>query len=152
MSGFAGFDDAGAGEAGLDDGTAPTARAVTPPHALFLDPAVMDFTADAEGHYQSVHPVDQKVEIGLAVAFGSVASAEGVGSSLRNLRLGTREQMTAEATTIARTALATLLAAGDVILVSVVAYPVNAWRARVEITYQNTRAPDSDRFRTSVVG
>jgi hypothetical protein len=152
VSGFAGFGEAGDGEAGVDDTATLTARAVTPPHALFLDPAVMDFTADADGHYQSVHPVDHKVELALAVAFGSVASVETIGSGLRNLRIGTREQMTTEATQIARTALAPLLAAGDVVLASVVAYAANAWRAHVEITYQNTRAPDADRYRTSTLG
>jgi hypothetical protein len=152
MSGFAGLGEAGDGEAGVDDTATITARDVSPPHALFLDPAVMDFTADEEGHYQSVHPVDQKVELALAVAFGSVASASTVGGKLRELKIGSRAQMTTDATEIAREALAALIAAGDIILASVVAYAKSASRARVEITYQNTRAPDADRFRTSTVG
>ena len=152
MSGKAGYAAAGDGGAGFGpDVTAPTARDVTPPHALFFDPALMDFPTDADGHYESVHPVDAKVELALALAFGSSASAPAVGSTLRDLRIASRAKMSADARQIVDVALASLIAAGDVRVVSVVAYAANGWRAHVEVTYQNLRAPDADRNRTSVV-
>ncbi len=151
MSFGAGSTGAGIVAAGFDPaGTVGTARDVVPPHALYLDPSTMDFPTDADGHYVSVHPVDHWVEMQLALAFGATPAASAVGSTLREIAIGTREEMTADARRIATTALAPRIATGDVVLVSVVAWAVLPNRARVEITYQNTRAPDADRNRTVV--
>lgn len=152
MSGKAGYAAAGDGGAGLGpDVDTQVARDVSPPHGLFFDPALMDFPIDADGHYESVHPVDAKVELALSLAFGSSPSAPAVGSTLRDIRIGSRAQMSADARQIVDTALALLIAAGDVRVASVVAYAANGWRARVEVTYQNLRAPDPDKSRTAVV-
>lgn len=151
MSFGAGSSLAGGVPAGFDPaGDVGSPRAVVPPQALFLDLATMDFTTDAAGLYQEVHPVDHKVLLALGLGLGSVPSSTALGSTLRDLRIGSRAQMTADATRIVKTALADLIAAGDVILVSVVAYASAPNRAHVEITYQNTRAPDADRNRTVV--
>jgi hypothetical protein len=152
VSGEAGWGEAGAGEAGIDplsaDISPPAAR---PPHALFFDPAIMDFPKDDAGRYVEIHPVDQKVELQLALALGSSASAPGVGGTLREIQIASREAMTDDATQRVNVALADLIAAGDVILVSVVAYASNPWRAHIEVVYKNRRAPDRDRNRTSVI-
>lgn len=151
MSGFAGSDLAGDDEAGFGAGDpSMTPRAVVPPHALFLDPVVMDFTT-VDGLYQEVHPVDHQVEMRLAVALGSSPSAPETGSGLRSLKLGSRKQMTIDAHSIVDTALASLIANGDVRIASVTAYAANAWRAHVDVVYYNLRAPDADRSRSVVV-
>jgi len=151
MSFGAGSTPAGLVPAGFDPaGTVGAARDVTLPHALFLDPATMDFAVDADGRYESVHPVDHWVLMQLALASGGTPAAPSVGTTLRDIQIGTREQMTIEARRIVANALAERVATGDVILVSVVAWAKTPSRAHVEITYQNTRAPDADRNRTVV--
>lgn len=152
MSGEAGFGEAGVGEAGIDPVDATfSADALTPPQALFFDPALMDFPKDGDGRYVEVHPVDQKVELALALAFGSAPSAPGVGGTLRDIKIASRAEMTQDATQRVNVALASLIARGDVVVVSVVAYAVNAWRVHVDVTYQNTRAPDAARNRTTTL-
>jgi len=153
MSGEAGYGEAGAGEAGIDPLAADlTTTRQVPPQALFFDPALMDFPKDADGRYVEVHPVDQQVELALALAFGSVASAPGVGGTLRDIRIASRAEMTNDASQRVNVALAALIARGDVRVVSVVAYAANAWRAHVEVVYQNLRAPDTSRNRTTTIG
>jgi len=147
----AGSTPAGEVQAGYDPAnTVPNPRSVTLPQALYLDAATMDFLPDENGHYQEVHPVDHWVAMQLVLAFGAAPSAPAVGTTLRELAIGPREQMTADATRIVQAALADRVTTGDVRLVSVVAYAKNAWRAHVEITYQNLRAPDADRNRVVV--
>lgn len=150
MSG-AGSSLAGIVPAGFDPpGTVGTARAVTLPQALYLDAATMDFPTDADGRYQEVHPVDHLVEMRLLPAAGSVPSDASVGSTLRDIEIGPREQMTADARRIVSNRLADLIANGDVVILSVVAYASAPNRARVEVHYQNRRAIDADRTRTVV--
>lgn len=151
MSYGAGSTGAGIVAAGFDPaGTVGAARDVTLPHALFLDPATMDFGVDADGHYGSVHPVDHWVLMQLGLASGGTPAAPAIGNALRDIKIGTREQMSADARRIVLDVLADRIATGDVVVVSVVAWASAANRARVEITYQNTRAPDADRNRTVV--
>lgn len=152
MSGEAGIGEAGAGEAGIDPlDVSLTPLRQRPPQALFFDPAVMDFPKNANGRYVEIHPVDQKVEIALALALGSASSAPSAGGTLRDIKIGSRSEMTVDASQRVSVALATLIGAGDVILVSVVAYAVSAWRVHIEIVYQNTRAPDAARNRTTTL-
>lgn len=151
MSTGAGSSLAGAVPAGFDPpGTVGAARSVVPPHALYLDAGSMDFPVDEDGHYQSVHPIDHQVEMRLVPATGSVPSDPSVGATLRDIAIGSRAQMTAEATRIVNTRLADLIANGDVVILSVVAYASAPNRAHVEISYQNRRAIDADRTRTVV--
>lgn len=151
MSTGAGSTPAGDVPAGFDPpGTVGSARAVKPPQALYLDAATMDFLTDEDGLYQEVHPIDHQVEMRLLPASGSIASSKTVGSTLRDLAIDTRERMTADATRIVTDKLSDLIANGDVRVLSVVAYAANAWRAHVEISYQNLRAIDADRTRTVV--
>jgi hypothetical protein len=151
MSTGAGSTPAGDVAAGFDPpGTVGSARAVKPPQALYLDAATMDFLTDEDGFYQEVHPIDHQVEMRLLPAAGSIASSKTVGSTLRDLAIDTRERMTADAARIVTDKLSDLIANGDVRVLSVVAYAANAWRAHVEISYQNLRAIDADRTRTVV--
>lgn len=149
----AGFSSAGYVPAGFGYGEAPeSAPPGTPPHALYLDPRTMDFPADEEGRYLSVHPVDQQVELRLLVQRGSVRGAPTLGSTLRDIRIGTRAAMTAEASAVVAAALADLVSAGKVQVLSVVAFASAANRARVEVQYRNLLLPDARDNRTVVVG
>lgn len=151
MSTGAGSTDAGDVAAGFDPaGTVGSARAVVPPQALYLDAATMDFPTDENGRYQEVHPIDHQVEMRLLPAAGSVAAARSVGSTLRDIAIGTRAQMTADAWRIAKDKLSGLLANGDIRILSVTAYASSAWRVHVEVSYQNLRAIDADRARSVV--
>ena len=151
MSTGAGSTDAGDVAAGFDPaGAVGSARAGTLPRALYLDAATMDFPVDENGRYQEVHPIDHQVEMRLLPAAGSVAAAQSVGSTLRDIAIGPRAQMTADAWRIAKNRLSDLLANGDVRILSVTAYASNAWRVHVEISYQNLRAIDADRARSVV--
>lgn len=151
MSHGAGSMGAGLVPAGFDPpGDVGSPRDVKPPHALYLDAATMDFLPDDEGHYQEVHPVDHQVEMRLLPVVGSVSSSLTVGSTLRDIKIDTRERMIAEATRIVNDRLSDLIANRDIRILSIVAYAANAWRVHVEVSYQNLRAVDVDRARTVV--
>lgn len=149
----AGFSPAGYVPAGFSPGVVPEPLpAGTPPHALYLDPSVMDFPRGDDGRYLSVHPVDQKVELRLLVQQGSIRSAPTLGSTLRDIAIGTREAMTRAARVIVDAALSDLVSAGEVEVVSVVAFASAPNRARVEVQYRNLLLPDARDNRTVVVG
>lgn len=152
MSGGAGSSAAGDEGAGIEAGpTVPDARDVTPPHALFFDPALMDFPLDEDGFYQSVHPDHHAVLLALGLAAGSAPAAPTVGSTLREIAIGTRDAMTRDATERVRAALQSLLDAGRVQLVSVVAYAKGAGRAHVDVVFRLPHAPDPDLNRTATL-
>jgi hypothetical protein len=126
----------------------PAARSVVPPHALFLDPAVMDFTMDSDGLYQSVHPTDHLVLMALGVAQGSVVVVPELGATIRDIRISSRVLMTADAEQRVRAALSNLISANDIELVSVDCYASAANRVYLEVKWRNLRAPDEDQNRS----
>jgi hypothetical protein len=143
MSGGSGSSGAGDEGAGAEAGpTVPVARSVVPPHALFFDPALMDFPLDEAGLYQSVHPDHHAVLLALGLSAGTVSSSPLLGSTLRDIQIGSRAAMTADATERVRAALRALLDAGRAQLVSVVAYAKSASRAHVDVVFRLPRAPD----------
>lgn len=148
MSG-AGYESAGEVGTGEElEPTIPDARSVTPPHALFLDPAVMDFTVDADGLYQSVHPVDHRVLMALGVARGSVSVSPAVGATLRDIAIADKATMTADAVRRVTTALANLIAAKDIELGTVDCYASAPSRVYILVEWRNLRAPDEDQNRS----
>lgn len=145
-TGYEGAGEIGAGvELTVD---IPAARNVAPPHALFLDPAVMDFTIDSDGHYQSVHPVDHLVLMGLAVVKGSILGSPNVGATIRDVQIADRAAMTADADRRVREALAALIDAKDIELVLVECYASAASRVHIKVVWRNLRAPDEDQSRS----
>lgn len=77
---------AGLGLAGLDPLPPQNQpRNVSPPAALYFDGASKGFPLDSNGHYLSIHPVDQAVALALLVKLGSLASAPEMGAAFASI-------------------------------------------------------------------
>lgn len=114
MSGF-GWYPAGIGPAGYSPVVPPDApRDVRPPAALYLDGQTRDFPLDANGFYQEVHPVDQKVELQLCLPRGAIASVPGIGNKLRTIQRVRQDVAITLAQSHLREALADLLSAKSI--------------------------------------
>jgi hypothetical protein len=127
------------GEDPLADPSPP--RDVTPPAALLFDGATKAHPLDAQGRYQGIHPVDQRVALALLVRFGSVGSVPDQGARFREIAKVTR-YTAAQAKDMVNLALARLLAAKD-ITVELVEVETNrlAGSIAIAVSYQNLRLP-----------
>lgn len=143
-----GAGDDGAGEdggAGYDSvADVPAARAVVPPHALYLDASVMDFPLDSDGRYVSVHPVDHLAEMLLIPELKTITAAPGQGSPWTDLEIADEATMTARATEIVMARWRDLIARGDITRVTVRSYAKDGGRAYVRVSYVNERDPLKD--------
>lgn len=146
MSAAAGSENAGAGFAGIGSTpTIPAARNVRLPHALYLDLSVMDFPLDANGRYVEVHPVDH-LALMLIGPFNDL---------WQTIEIADQATMTRRADEIVRQRWADLIARGDIADVTTIAKPGPNGRARIDISYRNTRDPASNPakpFRTVEIG
>ena len=131
-------------------GPLPPPRNVTPPPALFFDPAIRDVQVLANGQYRGQHPIDHTVTLRLFMVLGKIPVAPDTGSTVRSLAIDTDARMTADADARVRLVLADLLANGDVQLVSVVASAGRTGFARVRVSWINLRLPKGQQPAQSV--
>ncbi len=142
----AGAFPAGLGPAGADP--VYVAGPVVPPvmpRALKFDPQTRRFIQNADGSMADVHPVDQQVVFVIFFEKGSIPSQPTLGTRIRartercdpNQKLGIALDET-------RQALAKLISAGDVRLISVVADNTFPARGLYAITYVNLRDPNTN--------
>lgn len=137
----AGYVPAG-GETTADQGSA---RNVRLPSAVKFDPSTGDVPRDtATGLYEATHPVDQRVTLALGVALGKLALDKTLGSRLLTLQPAAQERMTALALGHVEEALANLITAGDITLLSVSTKLSAHGRIVVEVQYVNLRLPDGE--------
>lgn len=138
---------AGAGIAGADPVyIAPAVAPVLRPRAALYDPTIKQFVlTDANGNAIDVHPVDQMVAIRLTTEQGASGSSPTLGQRIRaRFALAAPTRHLQIAFSEVSNTLSDLVAAGDVILVSVeLSRNVNG--AQVVIpTYVNLRHPDTN--------
>lgn len=135
--------DEPAGQELIPEISAP--RGAAPLRALlFLGQARdMPLREDGSGQYRDIHPVDQKVELALLTERGRIASAPDVGLEIADLPRDDGDIFKAEVARRVRTALATLLNAGDIRLLELVARRPFRGAAYFLVRYQNLRDPQS---------
>lgn len=129
------------------------ARRVKPPAALLYDGRTATNPLDsATGLYREIHPVDQAVALALLVRQGTLASAPNVGSRFREIRKITATTP-AQATDFARQALATLVAAKSIAVLSIVVETNQSTGAvAIVVTYKNLRTGTTQPARTVING
>jgi hypothetical protein len=134
----AGTFPAGIGPCGLDPLPDPLpARDVSPPVALRFDGATQDFPLDANGRYLSIHPVDQQVALALLIGLGTLPSVPTVGAAFRQITRITNATET-QAANMARAALAKLVAAKEVQIVTIdVEVRLPQGSTSIAVTYLN---------------
>lgn len=128
------------------------ARIVSPPSALLFDGATADNPLLTSGQYASIHPVDQAVALALLVRSGTLASAPNVGARFREIRkiIATTP---AQATDFARQALATLVAAKSIAVLSIVVEANQSSGSFViVVNYRNLRTGIKQPARTVING
>lgn len=86
---------------------------------MLFDGASGDYPLDADGRYQSLHPVTQRIVLKLLVKLGSIASAKTTGAAFRNIVRGTPAQRESQAKQIVNDTLKADIAAGDIALVRI---------------------------------
>lgn len=112
-------------------------RNVSPPAAILYDGASRDFPIDATGLPVEEHPTDQKVSLALIVVQGTVAGSSTLGSKLRNKRLINSETIRTEVAYIVNTALASLVAAKEIVIVRIDVDLGAPDRVLVRVVYEN---------------
>jgi hypothetical protein len=119
--------------------------------AIYLDGSRdFPFQADDTTRLQGLHPVDQRVGFALLVRQGGIASAPDVGSTYHLISPAlSGAALTADVERRTRLALAKLIAAGDIALVSVAATRARSGRLSIRVTYSNLRTA---RQKTLTVG
>ena len=142
---------AGFNLAGLDGGAGIDLVAKTVPAALPPLPAAINYdaynrclTENADGTFMQVHPVDQAVQLLLTVPQGTCGAIPGVGARyaarLRGIPAAQQQSIALDET---RVALAALIKAGDVTLLSVSVVVPNPGSSMVSVSYVNNRLPSS---------
>ncbi len=104
----------GYGLCGLDLQT-PSGRANRRiPDALEFDGQTRDFVLDDDGNYKGVHPVDAKVFLILRTVAGSIRSSKSTGQTVNAIPYIDQRTIRAEVSDRVRTALADVVAAGEI--------------------------------------
>jgi hypothetical protein len=130
---------AGSGPAGSDP-VVSTGPALTNSFPVpKFDAGLKDFPLDEDGHYISVHPVDQAVNLALGVQDGKVASVSGLGNALKAIVYAGGPRLQNEVTTAVRNALRKLLNAGDIELGPITVEPVAFGGFLVAVEWRNLR-------------
>jgi len=141
----AGNFDAGAGDAGHDPVEDPSpAPGRRPAGAIMYDGAAAGWVLDAQGHYRTVHEVDQRVALALVVREGDLASVPGTGSRLRRLGRLSPTRLVTAAQDAVRVALAPMLAAQEIEILSIGATAPSRGKLLVVTKYKNLLLRPSD--------
>lgn len=133
-----GWFPAGIGPAGYDPVIPPDApRRVRPPAALRYDGATRDFLLDANGFYEEIHPVDQKVALALCISRGAVAAVPELGNQLRTIRRTSRAVAETIAKQFVREALADLTRGKSITIEDITVQTDVPGRLLVFVLYRN---------------
>jgi hypothetical protein len=98
----------------------------------------------------AVHPVDQQVQLLLTIEQGSVPALGAVGQRYRERMLGcTSAQAQGIALDETKVALAALLKAGDVTILSVTVNAKTVGRKLINVNYRNNRLPSTSNSQTT---
>lgn len=136
----AGAHPAGLGPAGANPfAEAPLPRNVSLPTAILFDGQSGDYLLDANGRYQSLHPVSQRVALKLLVKFGAIASSPKTGAAFSVIKRGTPAQREAQARQIVNDTLKADIAAGDIRLVRTDVDTSNRYATLVAVYFVNLR-------------
>jgi len=139
----AGAYGAGVGPAGHDPVAAATApRDVSYPVGIKYDASSKSFPLDSDGLVEAEHPVDQMMAIGLCFRKGSIQGAAEVGNTFEeitnlgaaNLALDIQDRIEKSVP------IAGLLAAGDVVILSIDHEVIRHGGLKVAVQYYNLAA------------
>lgn len=134
---------------GLCGADVPTLSAVVAPitNPEYYVPLARSTALNADGSVQTLHPVDQEVIFNLSNKLGSVPNDPTRGLDIDAIRRATDANKLRTAEDRVNVALRTLLAAGDIEVVSVAVTdsPAPPWNLGISVTYRNLRlaAPTS---------
>jgi hypothetical protein len=132
--------------AGEDPVASPSApRNVTPPQALLFDGATRTFLFDDNGLLRSVHPVDQKVELGLLLELGKIAPVPTIGTAFRSIKYIDPQKIDNQVRDAIRLAIGSLKTNGDIEEINVTVLRPNRNAFSVQFTYRNLRLPNDQR-------
>jgi hypothetical protein len=138
-----GFYPAGLGPAGFDAPADPSARDITRATLMPLfDVETRSVKLDENGNVLGVHPVDHEVSVQLGIALRSLPSSVSVGVDTSRARRVRRDNVNDVVEDMVRVALARLLRAKDIELVSVRA-EFGVGRVAYEVEYKNLRLPNT---------
>jgi hypothetical protein len=112
-------------------------RDVSPPAALRFDGQSRDYLLDANGFYNSSHPVDQKVALALSVSRGAIAAAPEIGNKLRTIKRVTATVATTLAKQYIRECLAEFTAAKSIEILDIQIDTSVPGRLLFAVTYLN---------------
>jgi phage gp46-like protein len=142
---------AGKGPAGF----APVAEislklAVDAPRAVNYDPQIKSFTS-TNGYYDSIHPVDQAVDLALTIPLGSIKSSPTTGNTLHLVGRNSGVRLAKDAEDRARLALKRLTDAGEINILFVDTDTTVRGQLKVAVTYQNLVTMAKPRTKTTNV-
>jgi hypothetical protein len=112
-------------------------RTVPSTAAVYFDPSIKDFPLGADGFYQEIDPVDQRVALALTTVEKTIAGTPTVGSRLRKIKYLDPTKIKAAVTDAVRVALAQELRAKTISLVGIDIEMPNASALLVRVTYRN---------------
>lgn len=137
----AGSFPAGAGPAGYDPATYAAPLPTLPVGVPFLDLSVRQYTFAADGSQNTVHPVDQMVEVILNIQLGNFTSDPTLGVDWLRIKRANYRQAPSIAPAVVAAGLKTLTDAGDILLKSVGYRRPAPGRTIIPIEYVNLRLP-----------
>lgn len=133
---------AGVGPAGFDPvAFVSPALQFTPPLAALFDlgTRTFPFMTDGSGRLQSVHPVDQQVNLALGLIEGTVTSVKDLGASFARLQRASLADLQKEGALMANRALARLISNNDIEVREVTATRPIPGRVYIAVNYVNLR-------------
>lgn len=112
------------------------------PAAVNWDASIRAFTVNPDGTKKPVHPVDQQVQLLLTIEQGTIPALGPIGQRYRKRMVGcTSAQANGIAMDETKVALAALLKAGDVTILSVKVDANVVGRKLIHVNYRNNRLP-----------
>ncbi len=149
-----GFGEEGFGEEGfgMSPGETLGARVVPEFQALEIDLGTYDVPIDENGFYKSIHPVDHKVLLNLAIKLNAIPADPSIGTTLFDVQFDTDERMTADGSRRVRGALNQMVLDEDITIddVKLLSGTSTSGRLMFEIEYQNLRMPEGERLRRQI--
>lgn len=149
-----GFGEEGFGEEGfgMSPGEALGARVVPEFQALEIDLATYDVPIDENGFYKSIHPIDHKVLLNLAIKLNAIPADPSIGTTLFDVQFDTDERMTADGSRRVRGALNQMVLDEDITIddVKLLSGTSVSGRLIFEIEYHNLRMPEGERLRRQI--
>jgi hypothetical protein len=146
-----GLGSEGCGESpcGLDTQTPTAPRNVTPPAALAFNGITKDFSLDANGLYESAHPVDSRFFNVMRIAANSIRSAQDVGHTVGSIAYIDKRTVQASVENRVRVAAADMVNAGLVRIRDIELDTSVRGRIAYAVHYVNLVTQRKDTFRST---